>query len=137
MRQTHLDLFEQQMVLSLQLSTQDCIESIEHELLQLRNRKPEGVNRPKERQANVEIPEEAPTRKQVMRPEVVINHTKPPITRSAPTPPPAPVPAEATPVPAADNGPTHPFADAARALVALSRGSRASSRSHVGLQNHC
>ena len=60
MRQTHLDLFEQQMVLSLQLSTQDSIESIKCELLQLRNRKPEGVNRPKERQADVEIPEEAP-----------------------------------------------------------------------------
>ena len=117
-RQTHPDLFETQTVLSPQLSTQDRIESIERELLQLRNRKPEGANRPKERQADVEIPEEAPTRKQVMRPEVVINRTKPPVTRSAPTPPPAPVTAEATPVVAADNGPTHPFADAPDATYA-------------------
>jgi hypothetical protein len=83
MQQTHPDMFEAQTVLSLQLLTQDRINSLERELLQLHNRKLEGITRPKSknnRTADVEITEEAPPRKQVMRPEVVINRMKPPVT---------------------------------------------------------
>jgi hypothetical protein len=76
-------MFEEQTVLSPQLSIQDCIDSLEHELLQLHNRKLEGITRPKgknDRMADVEITEEAPPQKQVMCPEVVINRTRPPVT---------------------------------------------------------
>jgi hypothetical protein len=75
-RQTHPDMFKAQTVLSPQLSTQDRIDSLEHELLQLCNRKIEGTARPKSknnRMTDVEITEEAPPRKQIMRPEVMIN----------------------------------------------------------------
>jgi hypothetical protein len=119
-RQTHPDIFEAQTVLSPQLSTQDRINSLECELLQLRNRKLEGTARPKsrnDRTTNVEITEEAPPRKQVMRPEVVINRTRPPVTRSAPAPSSEPVTVEATPA-AVDNGPTHPYADVPDATYA-------------------
>jgi hypothetical protein len=53
-----------------------------------------------------------------MRPEVVINRTRPPITRSAPAPSLEPVTVEATPAAAVDNGPTHPYADVPDATYA-------------------
>jgi hypothetical protein len=87
--QTHPDIFEAQTILSPQLSTQDRINSLERELLQLCNRKIEGTARLKsknDRTTDVEITEEPPPRKQVMRPEVMINCTRPPVTRSVPAP---------------------------------------------------
>src|SRR6267154_1549276 len=105
-RQTHLKLFDTQTVLSPQLSTQERINSLERELLQLRNRKLEGAAR-----ADVDIPEGAHPRKQVLRPEVVISRAKPSASRNEPSPTPEPVVEEATPA-TTDDHPEHPFANA-------------------------
>ena len=105
-RQTHPKLFDTQTVLSPQLSTQERINSLERELLQLRNRKLEGAAR-----SDVDIPEEAHPRKQVLRPEVVISRAKPPATRNEPSPTPEPVVEEVTPA-TTDDRQEHPFANA-------------------------
>jgi hypothetical protein len=116
-RQTHPNLFIEESVATPPLSLQDRIQSLERELFTLRKRqgnvaRPSGVN---ERGTSVDIPEDEPRRKQVLRPEVVIPRTKP-ATKVATVPtPPVTEPAVAETI---VEPPTHPYAEAPDATYA-------------------
>ena len=120
-RQSHPDLFSTAPSTNA-LSADQRIASLERELYQLRNLRPRAGER-KERDTNVDIPEDEPKkRKPVMRPEVVIPKKKPvdkhAESRSAsPAPVPAPAP-QNEPSNAREPEVTHPFADVSDATYA-------------------
>ena len=79
-RQTHPDLFDTSPAQPYALSATDRIASLKQELYQLRNRKFEPAARPatiSQREPNVDIPDNPPLKKKVVRPEVVIPMEKP------------------------------------------------------------
>ena|ERR1700685_1978390 len=88
MRQTHPHLFNNSTVPSLQLTARECIDSLEHELYQLRRcrqgpqthtqaQEVPNNNQAADRDENFSVKEAPAQQKRVMRPKVVIPKKKP------------------------------------------------------------
>jgi len=109
-RETHPNLFNASAPLTSPLSKQECIASLECELLQLRNKKVDPIARPSglnNREPNIDIVDDQQPRKRILRPEVVITRTKPPTEEPEPRPQPPPPPPVVPSPPATENAETH------------------------------
>ena len=121
-RQTHANLFDTA-AQTQSLSAEQRIASLERELFQLRNLCPRAGGR-KDREPNVDIPEDEPRKKKpVMRPEVVIPRSNSNDKQPEPRPTsPAPIPTRETQrneqSSSSEAEVTHPYADVPDATYA-------------------